>query len=705
MPLFGLTVFVSAFLLFMVQPMAGKVLLPWFGGVPAVWTTCMLFFQLLLLGGYAYSHLLIARLRPRAQVAVHGLLLALAAAALGLCVARWGSPLVPGAGEKPPDSLLPVARLLKLLGASVGLPYLALSTTGPLMQSWFARAHPGRSPYRLYALSNAGSLLALLSYPFVVEPVFGVRAQAWIFAAGLLLFVGLALACARRALHAAPLAAAAPEAAPRPDAPAPTAARWALWICLAACPSIMLLAVTNHLCQEVAVIPFLWVVPLSIYLLTFILCFESDRWYRRGRFLPALAVLLLCGAVLLFRQRLTHVAVHVALFSLLLFATAMVCHGELARLRPAARHLTSFYLALSIGGALGGLFVGLVAPLLFVEYRELDVALLAAWLLAMAALLTDRASFFWGRFRLLARVGFAVFLFVLGFLVAVDVEARDAGILESSRNFWGTLQVELSTDPGAPPRTWLAHGATFHGFQYRQAPLAAEPTAYYTRSAGVGLALENHARRKVGLPLKVGLLGLGVGTLAAYGRPGDTFRFYEVNPDVVRVARDPRYFTYLSGCAATVQMVVGDGRLALEQELSRSEPQGFDVLVVDAFSSDSVPAHLLTRQAFDLYLKHLRDATSLLVFNISNTSLDLAPLLWSSADALGLSCRQVYDVPQMRERDLALPSDWMLLSRRPDALDVPAITSRSKPRPTGVLPAPWTDDFSNLVSVLMPLRP
>jgi hypothetical protein len=396
--------------------------------------------------------------------------------------------------------------------------------------------------------------------------------------------------------------------------------------------------------------------------------------------------------------------VQITVFCLLLFAVAMVCHGELARLRPAARHLTSFYLALSIGGALGGLFVGLVAPRLFDEYRELDVALLASWILAMVALLADRGSVLWGRWRRPARASFAFYLFFLGFLVAVDVMAQDAGILEKSRNFWGTLQVELETRAGAPERMWLAHGATFHGFQFRAAPLSAEPTAYFTREAGVGLALENHARRKASLPLKVGVLGLGIGTLAAYGRPGDTFRFYEINPDVVRVAQDTRYFTYLSLCAASVEVVVGDGRLALEQELARGEPQAFDVLVMDAFSSDSVPAHLLTRQAFDVYLAHLRDESSLLVFNISNTSLDLAPLLWSSAEALGLSCRQVYNLPETRARDVALPSHWMLLARRPEALSAEAIARRSRPRPAQALPAPWTDDFSNLVSVLMPLR-
>ncbi len=703
MHLFGLTVFLSAFLLFVVQPMAGKVLLPWFGGAPAVWTTCMLFFQLLLLGGYLYSHLLMGRLAPKRQAQVHAALLALAAGALAVCVIRWGSPLVPGAAEKPTDSTAPIARLLALLGVSVGLPYLALSTTGPLMQAWFARAQPGRSPYRLYALSNVGSLLALLSYPFLVEPVLGVRSQAWLFAAGFVGFALLAGACAWRALAArapAPATEATASPAVAADEAAPRAGRWILWVLLGASPSVMLLAVTNHLCQEVAVVPFLWVVPLSTYLLTFILCFESDRWYTRGRFVPLLAVLLVVGGVMLFRQRTMHVGLQIVLFNLLLFATAMVSHGELARLRPGPKHLTSFYLALSVGGAFGGVFVGLVATNLFTDYREMDVALVAAWVLAMAALLADRSSVLHGRFKGLARAGFALHLFVIGGLVTVDVMAENSGILEKSRNFYGTLQVQLEEGvDGHPDRMWMSHGATFHGFQVRDPAQARAPTAYFTSEAGIGLALRNHPRRLAGQPMKVGVLGLGVGTLAAYGQAGDTFRFYEINPDVVRLASDPRYFTYLSDCPAKVEMVVGDGRLALEQELARGEPQAFDALIMDAFSSDSVPAHLLTRQALEVYFQQLREPGSLLVFNISNTTLDLAPLLWSFCDELSLTCRQIFHQPP--PGTVALPSHWMLISRRAETLAAEAIVARSKPHPQGPLPKPWTDDFTNLVSVLM----
>ena len=391
---YALTIFLSAFLLFQIQPLIGKAILPWFGGAPAVWTTCMLFFQLLLLGGYAYAHALASRLEPRAQRRVHVALLALALASLVLATVFWKSPILPGAFFKPSDPDSPVWRILAVLGVSVGLPYFLLATTGPLLQAWFARERPGVSPYRLYALSNAGSLLALVTYPFAVEPKMPLHSQAFAWAGGFALFAAGAAFCAWRfsATSGAPDGAIAASAEAEGADAAPGAARRFLWLGLSACASVMLLATTNQLCQEVAAMPFLWVVPLSLYLLSFILCFESDRIYRRGLFGPALALGIGASGYVLNQGFSAGLALQVATYLFTLFAVCMVCHGELARLKPGPRRLTAFYLMVAAGGALGGVLVAVAAPRVFDGYWEFHVGLLLAGLLAIAALYRDEGS-------------------------------------------------------------------------------------------------------------------------------------------------------------------------------------------------------------------------------------------------------------------------------------------------------------------------
>jgi len=475
MAAFGPSVFLSAFLLFAVQPLIGKALLPWFGGSPAVWPPCLLFFQVVLRGGYAWAPRR-SSLPPARQAAAHLGLFALALAGLAAGVFLWGNPLLPGASFKPPDSLQPGWRVLRVLAAGPGLPYLALSATSPMLQSWFARARPGVPPWRLYALSNAASLSALLAYPFLVEPLLPLRAQAWAWAALFALLVAGIAACARAVVRAAPVAPASPATAAAAPAAAATAAattagspgptRRAAWLLLAALPSMTLLAVTNHLCQEVAVVPFLWVLPLSLYLLSFILCFDSDRWYSRARFAPALAALLVAGGALLVVR--APVLAQIAVFSLLLFALGMVCHGELARLRPAASHLTGFYLRVAAGGALGSAAVGLAAPALFDTFFELDLSLLLAAVVT-AVLLRDRA---WlpGRHALARRLAVNALGFLLGGLVVAHVVSARAGRLAAARGFYGTLRaVQDAGGPARSRRSGLMHGATTHGFQLARA--------------------------------------------------------------------------------------------------------------------------------------------------------------------------------------------------------------------------------------------
>jgi hypothetical protein len=700
MPLFALTIFTSAFLLFQVQPLIGRALLPWFGGTPSVWTTCMLFFQALLLVGYGYAHWMASRVRLGRQVLIHGSLLATGAVLLAVQQFAWDAPLLPAASLAPPDSSQPIPRLLGLLGLSVGLPYFLASTTGPLLQSWFARSYPDRSAYRLYSLSNLGSMLALLSYPFVVEPLLPLRWQGRAWAVGFALFVAacvtVGIRAARRAAAQAPASAGSPAVAEVAAAgEAPGLGRWLVWIALAATPSMLLLATTNQICMDVAVVPFLWVVPLVLYLLSFVLTFESDRWYTRRRFLPVLVISSIAAVVALEKGTDLGIGLQVGIYLVLLFAGSMICHGELARLRPPQQRLTGFYLAVSIGGALGGLFVGIAAPLLFDGYWELHVSVAVTWLLALVALGLDRNSVFFGRHATLAREAGA-----LGFLAVLvafswNAKAPDPARLVR-RGFYGILKV--TEVPGAEAHVALMHGRIVHGIQLLAEERRLEPTTYYGRASGVALALEHHPRRAAGEPLRVGVVGLGVGTLAAYARPGDTLRFYEINPEVVSLAEgEGGYFDFLKQSPGKVEVVLGDARISLERELREGGPQHFDVLVVDAFSSDSIPAHLLTLQAFELYRRHLAPG-GVVAIHTSNRFLELEPIVWRLAERAGLRAGSVTN-PEEGEK-LVFISDWTLLGAEEGFFSSPAVSQALRHDVPPASAAVWTDDYAPLLTAL-----
>jgi hypothetical protein len=747
---FASTVFLSAFLLFQSQLIIAKYLLPWFGGTPAVWTTCMVFFQVLLLAGYGYSHFVSRRLGARNQMAMHVGLLA-SSLTLLLALARyWPAPILPGAPWKPVASQTPVLDLLLLLSVTVGFPFFLLSTTGPLLQAWFLRASPGTSPYRLYALSNLGSLLGLATYPFLIEPALALNTQAWAWSRGYAVFALGSGACAWWAGKSALLEQPQPGAEGLGQDP-PGALRHTLWIALAACASTLLLATTNRLCQDVAVIPFLWVLPLSLYLASLVICFDHDRWYSSHFFQSALAGVLPLACVLLLRGPVTGIVTQIVLYSVVLFVCCMFCHGELARAKPPASHLTSFYLSVALGGALGGVFVAGLAPLIFPAYWEYQAGLFGCLVLAAVVAVRDRTSWYRGE-----KVWVPVLLFVGGLVVPIAAgrtlrDAREAwyaivvvsvflGILllartahrsatrilrsglagcasllvtlilgtmladlysalEVSRNFHGVLAV-LDVEPADPRRhaRILKHGRVVHGVQYVDAAARQQPSSYFVRDSGLGLALLNHPRRNARgdqRPLRIGVLGLGIGTVAAYGRPGDRFRFYENNPEVLRLARDTRYFHYLEDTPAEVEVVLGDGRLSLEEELHHQSQQ-FDLLALDAFSSDAVPVHLLTREAFAVYLGHLAP-DGILAVNISNRSLDLRPVILKLAEHYRLA---VAFIPKDNPEPFSLPSHWMLLARSPEVLGAPAIqTARHE---VGRIPQirVWTDDYTNLFQVL-----
>jgi hypothetical protein len=751
---YALAIFTGAFLLFQVQPLIGKYILPWFGGSPGVWTTCMLFFQVLLLGGYAYAHCSTRWLRPRQQAVLHLVLLVLSLLFLPITPSEAWKPHGGGGGD-------PLWQILALLTVSLGLPYFVLSSTGPLLQHWFNRAQPGVSPYRLYALSNVGSLLALISYPFYFESTFSRHTQAQLWSAGLCLFATLCGFCALRMLKLRPGAMnAAGPAEGSETAASPTPLQKLLWLVLPAIASALLLATTNKLCQDVAVIPFLWVLPLCLYLLTFILCFDHPRWYRRGVFSALLVVGFAVVYQLLETGHRSSLDLQIVGYAVTLLVACMVCHGELYHLRPAPAHLTRYYLFIAAGGALGGIFVAAIAPLVFDRYLELQIALwvlsyflgvvcftaksralvvgagagaLFATLLIPAMGLGREATWsewardyvaalddFYGKHWLVIAalavgfalsigkprgffqrpwrmrlVGFPMLLSVaLGMLFLIQIGKPDDTVVSVSRNFYGTLTVhEYEHDDSGEKYYQLVNGAITHGLQIIDPDKAMWATSYYGPNSGVGLAL-THLDATGGK--RIGLVGLGTGSLAAYGKSGDALRIYEINPAVERLARTR--FTYLEHCPAKVDVVLGDARLSMEGELQRHESPQFDLLALDAFSSDAIPVHLLTREAFEIYLQELKPG-GVIAVHTSNRYLDLRPVVEQLARHFGLESATIFDDD---ESDWWIYSTtWILLTKNHAFLQQDDI--RLATAPAEEIPAKlplWTDDQTSLFRIL-----
>ncbi len=688
MTAFASVTLLGAFLLFLVQPLLARAVLPWFGGVQAVWATCLVFYQTLLLVGYLYAHLG-RRLGVRRQAVLHAVLLVLSLVLLPITVSStW----------KPSGTESPVWWLLGLLTATVGGPYLLLASTAPLLHDWFGGLRTDRSPYPLYAVSNAGSVLALLAYPFVVAPLLGVHAQSvvWSVAYGCFVAVcgGLSLFVAREGgrVDGEPADGSdGRDEGGRPAVPLP-AGDVAFWVTLAACGSGLLLAITNHMTLDVAAVPLLWVVPLALYLVTYILGFAG--LYRRGLWGGLLVLALGAMAVLWNWGLALPTAVQLIVSAAVLFAACMVCHGELARSAPPPERLTAFYLAVAVGGAVGGALVALVAPHVFPDFWELPILLLLSYVLLIVAMGRDRRTV-WGRgTRMVARVAFsAVFLFAAaGFVVPTVARAR--GTVATDRNFYGVLRVQDHPAGVLSAERVLRVGRIFHGGQFLDPARRDQPTAYFTKGSGVAMAIANHPRRMSGKPLRIGVIGLGVGTIATLAQPGDSIRFYEINPAVVRMAR--RYFTFLHDTPAAVSVVLGDGRLSLERDMrTPGRRHDFDVLVIDAFSSDAIPVHLLTRQAADLYWEALAPG-GVIVFQVTNRHVDLAPVVRGLA--LHLGCRAVEITTHPPAGSGGTLSSWILVTKDRRLLERvgPAGTSIG----AGARVVAWTDDYSNLFGVL-----
>jgi SAM-dependent methyltransferase len=657
--LYALAIALSAALLFVIEPVAAKALLPEFGGSAGVWIACVLFFQVTLLLGYLYAYVLTRTLPAKAQAAVHIALLA-----VSVCLLPWRPPIAQAGGN-------PSLAIVSILAASIGLPFFALCTTSPLLQSWYAQASSAqaspqsvaRFPYRLFALSNAASLVALLAYPVGIEPLLTLSHQFLAWSAGFLIFAALAAVCA---LGARGAAAPADEKTPH---------RPLLWIALAACAATLWPAVSNHLSQEVAAIPLLWVEPLSIYLLSFILCFEGRGWYN-----PRLYRVLLPLACLAFAWRLQGAAGGIAwelpIVGAALFICCMFCHGELARLKPEPKQgLAFFYLMIALGGALGAAFVSLFAPNVFSSYLELPIGVAACFVLSMPLLYGRGSPRQLLRLALVAAIAFA----------AASRFAAGRQDVVRTRNFYGTLQIADSGSGDDKIRS-LYNGKVLHGIQYQTPVQSRIAAAYYPPESGIGQAMRWLPHQQ---PWRVGVVGLGTGTIAVYGRPGDSFRFYDINPAVIDVAW--RYFHFLSESAAKVETVQADGRLGLQREPTHS----LNMIALDAFSGDSIPIHLLTREAFQMYFDRLAPG-GVVVIHVTNRYLDIASVVAALAADLRKPLVIVHN-PQDAPRHIQA-ADWAIVAdRREDLADLEpfnnaGVTSRKAPV--------WTDDYSNLFEIL-----
>jgi hypothetical protein len=670
----ALTIFCGAFLLFLVQPIIAKELLPWFGGAANVWATCLAFFQLGLLVGYVFADALVHRLARVRHVLMPALLL----------IGALTLPIVPATHWKPDGTENPSLWVLGALATTVGLPYVLVGATGPLVQSWYAQRCPGRSPYRLFALSNLASMLALLVYPALLEPLLGTRRQAYLWSAAYLLWAALILGTARLARpgQAAPAAA---HSAPVADSGSPPHLRqYLMWAGLASVASFLLVAVTNHLTRDVAAIPLLWIVPLAVYLLTFIVSFQSPKWLSAPVLIAAAAAaLVLYAADVIYLQRPADLRVEVpisavvALFCVVLGGVCLFCHGSLALTRPAPQYLTRFYLTIALGGALGSILIGLAAPALLHVDFDLEIAMSAAAFALFLSALRPRA---------LGVFGFVLCVAMLGAAALVVRHFYEFTVLVD-RNFYAALRVyEWNAGRLGRGRS-LTNGIILHGTQYSAPDARRRPTDYYAEESGVGRAIA--ALHWDGQPRRIGVIGLGTGTLAAYGRHGDVIRFYELNPQVIRIAHHE--FTYLADSAARIEIALGDARLSLERE----PPQHFDLLVIDAFSSDAIPVHLVTVEALDAYLRHMAPE-GVIAFHTTNRYVDLPPVIERLAQARKLLARIVTADDEDRFNK---PSTWVLVSRSTRYLAARELAEVAEPLPQGNARV-WTDDFSNLLGAL-----
>lgn len=686
--LYASTIFLSAFLLFQIQPIVGKHMLPWFGGSSSVWATSLSFFTGMLFVGYLYAYLL-GRYDDRSQARIHLYVVAAAAIAIVIAPIFWHS-FYPSLDWTVGNSLSPWANLLFSLLISIGIPYFLLSTTGPLMQYWYGTSE-NREPYKLYALSNIASFLALGSYPFLIEPHFRLVHQEAVWTVLFLVYVVLAAVVCNHFFSSSKRSRSGEvESEENPAKPwrsrVEGSISWptrTLWVGLAALPALMLVATTTQITQVIAPIPLLWLLPLCIYLITFILAF-----WGRGRGVSTW-ILLLISAVAAYSfidSSYYETAWRVISDLALLFFLGLYCHGQLYSMRPETRHSAFFYLMLSLGGVIGTCLASLVAPLVFSDLYEFPIAILLAMLLALIAIpesITKRIHLVY------LNVARVLLMFAVAAAAVNYINTdEDYSVLVQYRNFYGTVRV-YDTDVYRS----LMHGGTLHGMQFKDPDIQFTPSTYYTSGSGVARAIIDKYIENLDRTMNIGVIGLGTGAISAYCGSGDTYVFYEIDPQIVDIAQT--YFTYLSRCTE-LEVRVGDARIVLENERRNGVKNGYDVIAVDAFNDDTIPVHLITKEALQLYVDHLRDDKSIIAVHTSNRYLELAPVVVASANELGLTSIVVYSSGE--DSEIASAAEWVLLSPSADTFKTDTFAELYIENVEGGVS--WTDDYTDIVSAV-----
>lgn len=703
-----LTIFLSAFLLFQIQPVISKYLLPFFGGGHSVWIVALLFFQTILLLGYFYSYLL-TNLNLKTQIKFQLSLLFIGLSLVAYLGQVWNSPVTPSIESSNLQLSFPALALLTTLLLSVGLPFFILSSTSILIQRWFNQLYPKINPYPLYALSNLGSLLGILTYPFLTEPLLTLTQQGNWWSVGFVMYILIFssfILRIRKLSESKPLNKINFAQTDRLITQSPKTTL--LWLGLPFLSSLILLSTTSKITQSIAPVPFLWLLPLSLYLFSYILSFSSEIFYKRNIYI----ILLIISIIALVESIGTNLLVweELLVYSFYLFSCFMFCHGEVYRQRPKPEHLAIFYLFTSLGGVLGSLFVSLIAPIIFPDYWEFYIGMALVATFSLMVFLAAKDS--WlnkilpiATYR--AKIHSYVFAIIVISVVSVVLTllAKQSDYLEykSSRNFYSTLHVYIPKP--TKEQKFLTNGQILHGSQYLDPKISNLPTSYYNPRSAMALAILYHPKRMAGQNLDIGVIGLGAGTIASYGQTGDRIDFYDINPQVIEIAKND--FTYLSQSKAKIQTILGDGRLSLDKQ-----DQQYDILILDAFSDDAIPVHLLTKQAMAVYTSKLKDQNGVIAIHISNTYLDLSPVVVNLANDQKLK----YLILNSEYRvDSAQPSNWAILTPNQDLINsihytAEDINSTNLKNPifTVINPKPttlnkvglWTDDYSNLFHIL-----
>ena len=686
MKFFIYTIFLSAFLLFQVQPMIARFILPWFGGSSAVWSTCLLFFQAGLLIGYGYAHLIIKYLSTKNQVKIHLTLLLLSLISI---------PVIPHEWMKPNGDDNPVFGIIFLLSLSVGFPYIMVSTTGPLLQAWFSTANPKKSPYRLYALSNLGSMIGLLSYPVLIEPFLNLKTQIWFWSVGYMIFIIFCGLTANAIWKLKPS-----NVLPTKKSAIPVGAiAKSLWLVLACMGTITLLSFTNKLTQDITVVPFLWIIPLTLYLISFIIAFDNPKWYSRKVFIPAMGI----AIAFIFRRQLQSVVygmttpldTTVFIYCLAVFVICMVLHGELARLKPDEGNLTLYYFMISAGGVLGGVFINLIVPFIFNGYWEIYSAIAGCVLVISFIILRTNSAKKTKPKRTLFSVLTAASLIAILFVFKKEYTVFNDDVIISTRNFYGVLKVSESNRGTQNWQRMLVHGDVTHGIELMDTVYQNLPTTYYGQESGIGLALSMYPTRSEMnyQGMKVGMIGLGTGTISAYGTEKDLYKYYEIDSQVEILAR--KYFRFIRNYKGKTEVVNGDGRISLEREFNLTGSNEFDVLAIDAFSGDVIPTHLLTHEAMELYYKHLKK-DGILAFHVTNEYLNLLPVMSGLSKSFN---KKMYYFFQ-EASNTTLPAFWILFTENKKFLNIPKVKKNIQQYDINANPIVyWTDDYSSILSL------